>query len=672
MAEREIGAKAKLNVAATAEAVPLSEFLESIKQQRGLSRSARLRIIDQVILLLEENYVHLPLKRAMHAINPIQQLRLLKYRLETTRKMEDEMQFHHRLVEIFASLRDIHTRYLLPSPFRRHTAFLPFLIEEYFEDKEERYLVSRIDRNHFAPVRKGDVTYFKPGVEVLFWNGIPIRRAIEMNGERQAGSNTDARFARGLDSLTIRPLRASLPPNEAWVEITYEDLRGKQRSMRHDWLVYQARTKPSSIKTSKKKRAAVDVLKSKINQVKQELFAPRDLPVQPGFEDIFYHQVREVPLSKLGSKKPGVKQVGYIRLFKFEVDDQKTFVDAIREVITRPDFPQDGLILDVRGNGGGRIRAGERLLQLFTPRRIKPELFEFINTPLNLEICKIAPSDLGLSQWVDSIEESVVTGATYSMGFPLTSAESCNDIGQVYYGPVLLITDALSYSTTDMFAAGFQDNQVGQILGTSNNTGAGGANVWNYKDDFLKNTRASAKINFAPLPRDTDLTVAIRRSIRVGQNEGRPLEELGINPNDRYRMTKNDLMNHNQDLINEAARILKTKPVYSLEVEDLQGQPRKINVAATSKTSGSEARKKIMRVDISVNRAPYKTFDANHGLLRPTAVDLENIEMPLNLTVQAVDYDNNLVASLRQEINNQEISDAGAQRRRRVKPQTRT
>ena len=43
----------------------------------------------------------------------------------------------------------------------------------------------------------------------------------------------------------------------------------------------------------------------------------------------------------------------------------------------------------------------------------------------------------------------------------------CNGIGQVYYGPVVLITDALSYSATDIFAAGFQDNEVGLVLGTA-------------------------------------------------------------------------------------------------------------------------------------------------------------------------------------------------------------
>jgi len=34
------------------------------------------------------------------------------------------------------------------------------------------------------------------------------------------------------------------------------------------------------------------------------------------------------------------------------------------------------------------------------------------------------------------------------MGFPISPEEICNDVGQVYYGPVLLITDALSYSAT--------------------------------------------------------------------------------------------------------------------------------------------------------------------------------------------------------------------------------
>lgn len=650
MSEKEILARADIETAARAvRPVRLSRFLKEVQERRGLTREERLRILDQIILLLEMNYVHLPLKRAMHAIDPIQRLKLLKYRLETKRKMEDEMQFHKRLLEIFASLRDIHTRYLLPTPFRRAVAFLPFLVEQYFHtdrkgNQVERFLVSRIATGQFRPDRttRQAGAAFKPGVELLYWNGVPIRRAIEINGEIQSGSNLDARFARGLDSLTIRPLRFSLPPDEEWVDITFRDLKNKTRTVRQNWLVYHTTAPRPSAKNSRNKRSSVDVQKTKINQVRRDLFAPHDVPSQGDYGSVFYTQVRTVRLPKLGTQK-----VGYVRLYDFEVGAHGPFVDEFKRVITAEGFPQDGLIIDVRGNPGGRIRAGERLLQLFTPRRIKPELFEFINTPLNLEICQTAPKGIDLERWADSISEAVVTGATYSMGFPLTSEESCNDIGQVYHGPVLLITDALSYSTTDMFAAGFQDNEVGEILGTSDNTGAGGANVWDYAD-FMRNARKVSKAPFKPLPRDTGLRIAIRRSIRVGQREGRPLEELGISPNRRYYMTKRDLIGHNEDLINEAVRILRAKPTYSLSVKPVPGKRRTFEISATSKTHRSDAHRKIFRVDVSANGWPYTSLTARNGQVAPTAVTLDRIKQPRSVVVQAFDHNNNLVAAYRQ------------------------
>ncbi len=646
MAERELGARADLEAAASAERpIRLSRFLRQAQERRGLTRRERLRILDQVILLLEMNYVHLPLKRAMHAIDPIQRLKLLKYRLETKHRMEDEMQFHKRLLEIFASLRDIHTRYLLPSPFGNRVAFLPFLVEQYFDtdrqgNRVEKFLVSRIATRQFNSDHKSrrEAAAFKPGVELLYWNGIPVRRAIEINGEIQSGSNVDARFARGLDSLTIRPLSTSLPPDEEWVDITFRDLKRKVRTLRQHWLVYRTLATPRP-KKSRYKRASVDIQKTKINQVRREMFAPRDIPEHKGFENVFYSQVRTVRLRDLGEQK-----VGYIRLFDFEVGDHRPFVKEFKRVITAEGFPQDGLIIDVRGNPGGRIRAGERLLQLFTPRRIKPELFEFINTPLNLEICRTAPKEMGLGRWADSISEAVVTGATYSMGFPLTSDEMCNDIGQVYYGPVLLITDALSYSTTDMFAAGFQDNEVGEVLGTSDNTGAGGANVWEF-DELVKNSRRVSRSPFKSLPRDTSVRIAIRRSIRVGEREGRPLEELGITPNQRHYMTKLDLIGRNDDLIAEAVRHLRTKPTYSLTV--VEGKRRVYKIAASSTATRAQTHNRIFRVDVLVNGWPYRSIMAKNGNVPPTNITVEKTKTRLHLVVQAFDHHNHLVAAYR-------------------------
>jgi hypothetical protein len=628
---------------------PLTEFLKAAERTSKLSRQERLRIVEQALLLLEMNYVHLPLKQAMHAVNPIQRLKLLKYRLENrSGVVEPVMRFHNRMLTIFASLRDVHTSYFLPRPFAYQVAFLPFLVEQCFEPggktaRIERFVISRVMDEMVAQCSGNDpnIQSFQPGVEALYWNGVPIGRAIELNGENQAGSNPDALLARGLDNLTVRPLDTSLPPDEKWVEITFKTAAGQILSTRFEWWVYNTRDQADAPKSNYKKRAAVDVKKSKINAFKKTFFAPtRAVEVQDAFKENFYAEART----------NGQREVGYIRLFSFDVTDKREvidqFVNEVRRVITGKDFPQDGLIIDVRGNPGGTIRAGERLLQLFTPRRIKPEPFEFINTPLNLEICRRAPKQKDLSRWADSIGESVKTGATYSMGFPLQPQEWCNQIGQVYYGPVILVTDALSYSTTDIFAAGFQDHAIGEILGTSDNTGAGGANMWYYQDLIDALVDSPARARFKRLPRDTTFQLAMRRSVRVGAHEGRPLEELGITPDYRHYMTRRDLMQENIDLVRHALQLLEKRPVYHLAVTRQMGAARALRINASSKVRAR--RREINRVDVFVNGRPYDSLNATRGALRSKLVPLKESHS-VDWLVQAFDHDNNLVAAARRQ-----------------------
>ncbi len=212
---------------------PLTKFLKSAERSSQLSRDQRLRIVEQALLLLEMNYVHLPLKQAMHAVNPVQLLKLLKYRLETKgSKLEPVMNFHNRLLDIFTSLRDVHTSYYLPTPFAFQMAFLPFLVEQCFElDSKrqpwEKFVVSRVMTQMPGSRAGSDAASFEPGVEALYWNGVPIKRAIELNGQNQAGSNLAARLARGLDNLTVRPLESMLPPDERWVDLTYRSKAGE-------------------------------------------------------------------------------------------------------------------------------------------------------------------------------------------------------------------------------------------------------------------------------------------------------------------------------------------------------------------------------------------------------------------------------------------------------------
>ena len=61
------------------------------------------------------------------------------------------------------------------------------------------------------------------------------------------------------------------------------------------------------------------------------------------------------------------QDVGYIRIRTFSVEEDKPFVNEFVRLIKM--LPKNGLIIDVRGNGGGLITAAERLLQTLTSKK---------------------------------------------------------------------------------------------------------------------------------------------------------------------------------------------------------------------------------------------------------------------------------------------------------------
>jgi len=285
---------------------------------------------------------------------------------------------------------------------------------------------------------------------------------------------------------------------------------------------------------------------------------------------------------------------GYVRLATFAPEGGA--IDAAVDEFVRilRTLPPSGLILDVRGNGGGYVNFGERILQTLSPSTITPEPFHFMSTPFTLSI---AQTENWLTEWAQPLSTSLATGAGFSQGFPVTSPESCNDIGQVYQGPVVLITDAFCYSTTDIFAAGFQDHGIGVILGCHENTGAGGANVWDY--GLLQELSVTPN-PFKELPRGASMRVAARRSTRVGTRAGVPLEDLGVTPDERYFMTRDDLLKGNVDLIAYAAKLLAARPRQTLQVEPVGGTPvTQVRVSATN----------VDRIDLHVDERPVASVD---------------------------------------------------------------
>lgn len=548
------------------DAVPLTDFMES-RTPGPLSVDQCLHIVEEAIQLLEGLYVHLPLKRGMYAADPVRRLRLLQLRLERSRSSKqqdtagtgeappawDDLWFHREMTDTFTSVRDLHTAYVLPDPFNRAIALLPFQIEDYFDGARRGFLVSNVMDGLDWFTAPAD---FRPGVEVTHWNGVPIRRAVELAGERNAGGNPDARLARGLARLTVRPLAKSLPPDEEWVSVVYRPAPGGEtRSVRVRWHVVQLQTgeapPPDGATLRQATGLGLDEEADTMRLVRRDTFAAKR------------RHAAASPLFEAKVLTVDGRQYGYIRIRSFKEANSNKLLGDFATALER--MPGTGLILDVRDNPGGYITTGERLLQLLTPSPIQPEPLQFINSNLSLKVCNLLSE---FAPWVGSIERALETSTTFSAGLPLTQVERCNDIGQRYYGPVVLITNALCYSTTDIFVAGFQDHNIGIVLGTDGRTGAGGANVITrsgLRGRYEATKRAHEIVGIEPpvwplreepLPLNADLRIALRRTLRVGKRSGAELEDLGVVPDKHHFMTRDDVLHGNPDLIARAAGLL--------------------------------------------------------------------------------------------------------------------
>lgn len=599
-----------------AASVGLGEFLRSV---RALSLDERRAIVDQALLVLSQNYVHLSFKAAMHAVNPVQRLRILRRQLErqTPTTMPPEWMFHAEVSEIFHSLRDLHTNYLLPEPFASKIAYLPFMVEEYFAGAAARYAVTWLVPGYHAPE-------FGPGTEITHWNGVPIDRAVEINGARFAGSNRAARHARGLQTLTLRPLLVSLPPDEEWATVSYRGHDGSFRELRENWLV--ADNLPEPIDRDTPSVAAMsqglDIYGEATGRARKLLFAPSVVAKEDAVEDALPDGSAVRP-DEIETTMPGVfrartvrtpsGEFGHIRIFTFYVEAPDQFVDEFVRLIGQ--LPRNGLIVDVRGNSGGHMFASEFTLQTLTPRRIVPEPLQFAATPLNLQICRKPTEEISeefsLRPWVRSLEQATEIGAAFSSAFPITPEDGANAWGQCYMGPVVLITDALCYSATDVFAAGFQDHGIGPVIGVHHNTGAGGANVWTQEllRQLMETPPADTTSPYRPLPKQAGIRVAMRRSLRVGLLAGTPLEDLGVVPDVRHRMTRDDLLHDNADLLARAAAMLAQMPVRALDVRAaIQGADLVLDVSAEN----------ISHLDVYLDGRPRASVQVADGAAHAT------------------------------------------------------
>jgi len=397
-----------------------------------LDGDQRRLILDILISAVGGAYAHLPAKRAAYASDPIQALTLLRRRAADLPNTE----FHRAVTGIVTGLRDAHTRYIGPEPLHGQVAALPFLVEQYGPDRAPRYLISKMnedaidDGDYVAPRGEtpAQVEKLRPGCELVSWNGVPFARAVEIHANDETGGRPDSRRSRALESLTQRALDYTPPPDEDWVIVCYRGGRGRQREIRLPWRVLTPEKAATAVETGSRAalKQAADPAAEAVRRAKKQMFSTslwmadrdsRSVPPEPAPRARINEWI-DTPLQDVLAAKAIRRTVGYLRIWSFDINDDDAFVAEIIRLLQA--MPQQGVIVDLRGNPGGLIWAAERSLQLFTKTPISPTRFSLVATPLTRQMADSPFNRLELERWSQSLQDAVSTGELYAQPLPIT------------------------------------------------------------------------------------------------------------------------------------------------------------------------------------------------------------------------------------------------------------
>ena len=597
----------------------LRQFLNKAKGAR-LTKEEKELICDQAIIILEQFYAHLTFKRALYAVDPVQRLKLIRSAIVEDNSPEpDDLAFHAGVTGAFTSLRDVHTVYCLPKPFAGTVAFLPFFVDYYLaKNGERRFVVTRMLEG-FDP----DPGHFCRFSEITSWNGVAIGKAVDQLAQSIPGGNQATRTLRGTMRLSARQLTTTTPPMEDVVYVQYKPYltesesgaMGKPREVEErviavPWYVgeglnletldHVARDKstgPTHNASCIQVADFVNLRKMISTPGKGKIAAPPP-EVRPGFPELSFPEVFEVHHTGeadwahwlTAPKYPG-KKFGYVRIRRFP-DTYEASVNDFENILhwlNEQDLAPDGLLLDIHSNPGGNIAEAESMLQLLSSKPIKPARFHYPNTeaiqnilsaissperidatlsrlPSNQGACVSTAAEL-FEAWANGVLDGAGSGSAVTDGRPITTGGKANERGQVYRAPIVLLTDACTYSAADIFAGGFQDHRIGIVIGVDKNTGGGGASSWRHAKELLQ-LKPLTGLPIKRLPKHAAFGMAIQRSARVKEYNGYPVEDRGVKSDIHYKRTFEDLLHDSKYLLRFACGVLAEQPVYKLNLLD--------------------------------------------------------------------------------------------------------
>lgn len=262
------------------------------------------------------------------------------------------------------------------------------------------------------------------------------------------------------------------------------------------------------------------------------------------------------PQIKTGSTRKLDGNIGYLRIP--EMDDAPEFIDGLHQALS--DFRGTrGLIIDVRGNGGG-MRAALRALMPYFMRPDEPPIVG------NIAVYRLNPGEApdradgylsnrwlypsGWSGWTPAERDAgegllrsfkpewQLPAGEFSTWHLLILSRGDDPKTYSYESPVIVLMDEGCFSATDIFLGALKGRPNVTLMGTASGGGSGRAQVY-------------------PLP-ESGLRVALS-SMASFRPDGRLYDLRGIDPDVVVPATLDDLLGRTDHVLDAAIALLTPK-----------------------------------------------------------------------------------------------------------------
>ena len=507
-------------------------------------------VLDQAYMVLNEIFAHRDLKLTNFGaeIDPLPMIKNLEGKVDSI----SDRDFHNELAVIFTKQNDLHTSYAFPKPYACYRSLLPFSFKEVIgQDGHKVIAVNKI-------IDTAEVVKLFPDLNVkigdilVSYNGKPAYEASQAWAARSSGANPPATHRRSINLLGFVSQKYDFLPIADEVDLVLRNRHGVYYSVAVPW-VARADTKclaPPEVVTTEV--MGEDDYQNDFNRV----YRSTKKPIPNKLLNMSPLQDSADPILKYSIVKNEFGDFGYIRLESFvpeKLTDEELVLEVKKILLTNL-AKTDGLIFDLRNNGGGWINIAESLVQLFSPKNTIPLNFRLKNSPANRHFMYETRPDDAFSIELKAAEE---IGAAYTKPIPLNPANELDLVGQYYFKPVALLTNANCYSSCDMFSASMQDHEAAIIFGEDSTTGAGGANNRSLNDTVKALTESLGP--YKVMPSGQDIGYSFRQTIRTGKSEGIFLEDRGVLSDAIAPTTLSDLYTDSGDQFKIIGKALNEK-----------------------------------------------------------------------------------------------------------------